>query len=133
MPSQLRAEELLALESAGIAIGNHSLTHPCLSRCSDAKIVHEINEAHRTLTRMLGHEPMAFAYPDGDQDRRVSDSVADAGYRAAFRFDHRLGSVLPPDPMNISRLRSDAHATEDRFRIIVSGLHPAIHHLRGLP
>lgn len=129
---QLRAEELRALESAQIAIGNHSLTHPCLSTCSDQEIVHEVRRSHDLLTQMLGHEPTAFAYPDGDHDPRVIRAVGDAGYRVAFRFDHRLDTLIPQVPLGISRLRMDAHATFDRFRIIVSGLHPAIHRLRGL-
>ena len=129
---QLRAEELRTMESARIAIGNHSLTHPCLSTCTDEQIVHEVRRSHDLLTQMLGHEPIAFAYPDGDHDPRVIRAVGDAGYRVAFRFDHRLDTLLPQVPLGISRLRMDAHATYDRFRIIVSGLHPAIHRLRGL-
>jgi hypothetical protein len=34
--------------------------------------------------------------------------------------------------MSISRLRVDAHASLDRLRIILSGLHPSIHRFRGL-
>jgi peptidoglycan/xylan/chitin deacetylase (PgdA/CDA1 family) len=130
--AQLRPEELSALESAGIAVGNHSLTHPCLSRCTDEKILHEVRGAHDALSGMLGHEPTAFAYPDGDQDPRVTRIVEEVGYPVAFRFDHRLDDLTPRFPLGISRLRTDAHATLDRFRIIVSGLHPAIHRLRGL-
>ncbi len=129
---QLRTEELRALETAGVAIGNHSLTHPCLARCPQDKIRNEISQAHDLLTAALGHEPTTFAYPDGSHDARVRDAVAAAGYDVAFAFDHALATLPARDPLAVSRLRIDADADLDRLRIITSGLHPAIHRLRGL-
>ena len=127
---QLRRHELRELESAGVAVGNHTLTHPCLSACSDDKIIREVQEADRLLTDMLGHAPLAFAYPNGDEDERVVRAVGDAGYRAAFLFDHRLSEVPPRHPLRISRVRISADASVDRLRIIASGLHPALLRLR---
>jgi peptidoglycan/xylan/chitin deacetylase (PgdA/CDA1 family) len=129
---QLTEDDLDRLESDGVAIGSHSLTHPCLTRCSSETIREEVDEAHEILAASLGHEIDAFAYPDGDRDERVSAIVRSSSHRAGFLFDHRLSPPRPPDPLNISRLRVDADASSDRFRIIVSGLHPSIHRIRGL-
>jgi peptidoglycan/xylan/chitin deacetylase (PgdA/CDA1 family) len=128
---QLRSEDLRRLEQGGVEIGNHTMTHPCLDRCDDATVEHEVHEAHRRLTELLGHEPRAFAYPNGNLDDRAVAAVAGAGYPVAFRFDHRLSPVPVPDPLRCSRLRTNADEGLDRFRIIVTGLHPALHHLRG--
>jgi peptidoglycan/xylan/chitin deacetylase (PgdA/CDA1 family) len=128
---QLRSSDLRRLESSGIEVGNHSLTHASLARCDDNKIRHEVHEAHRTLTQALGHPPRSFAYPDGQWDARVRQAVAEAGYEAAFLFDHRLNDLLPADPLGISRVRVDSTTSPARFATIVSGLHPAIHHARG--
>jgi peptidoglycan/xylan/chitin deacetylase (PgdA/CDA1 family) len=128
---QLRRHELATLESAGISVGNHTLTHPCLNRCSNEKIVHEIYQAHDRLTSDLGHAPCAFAYPNGDADNRASKVLADLGYSLAFLFDHRHSPINPVDRYRISRLRVDSDTPLDRFRIILSGLHPAIHHALG--
>jgi peptidoglycan/xylan/chitin deacetylase (PgdA/CDA1 family)/O-antigen ligase len=128
---QLRGTDLAALESGSIAVGNHSLTHPCLGRCSDGQVRAEIGEAHRILESALGHRPESFAYPDGDWDRRADAALRDLGYRAAFLFDHSTSTLPVEDPLRISRLRVNAGTSMDRFRTIVSGLHPAIHHLRG--
>jgi len=129
---QLTPAELGAMESAGIAIGNHSLTHPCLSNCETEKIREEVERSHEILTEALGHPPDAFAYPDGDRDTQVTNVVRRTGYRSAFLFDHRLSAQRLSDPLNISRLRLDTDTGFDRFRIVVSGLHPTIHRLRGL-
>ena len=130
--SQLTGPELTRLESEGISIGSHSLTHPCLSTCDTETIRTEIDRSHAILASALGHEIESFAYPDGDRDDRVADAVRNAGHRVAFLFDHRLSPPRPLDRFNISRLRVDGDATFDRFRIILSGLHPSIHRLRGL-
>jgi peptidoglycan/xylan/chitin deacetylase (PgdA/CDA1 family)/O-antigen ligase len=128
---QLRTEDLDALEAGGIEVGNHSLTHPLLGRCSDEQVREEIGEAHRILVLALGHPPESFAYPDGEWDERAGAALRDLGYEAAFLFDHRASTLPVEDPLRISRLRVNAGTTMDRFRTIVSGLHPALHHLRG--
>lgn len=128
---QLGRADLPVLESAGVAIGNHSLTHPCLSRCTAEKIESEVRAAHEILADATGAPPRAFAYPDGDRDPRVRGVVATIGYEAAFLFDHRLSPVPPADPLAISRLRVNPSSGLDRLEILLSGLHPAVHRLRG--
>lgn len=128
---QLRRSELPALVQGGIVIGNHTLTHPILSACPDEKVVNEVAGAHRILHQATGEGPTAFAYPDGTLDPRAARRLRELGYSAAFLFDHRLASMPIDEPLAISRLRVNATTSFDRFRVIVSGLHPAIHRLRG--
>lgn len=130
---QLSSDELRKLEIDGIAVGNHSLTHPCLDNCAADVLRAEVQEAHRSLTEALGHPPDAFAYPNGNWDGRVRDEVARAGYGLAFAFDHRLSRLPAPDPLTVSRVRVDAAASLDRFAVLVSGLHSALHRLRRRP
>src|SRR5207244_10929481 len=73
--AHLRRSELRALESAGIAVGNHSHTHPCLPRCRDDKIRTEVVDAPAPLRDALGHAPTAFAYPNGHCDARTRQAV----------------------------------------------------------
>jgi len=127
---QLASDELRKLELDGIAVGNHSWSHPCLDRCERSVIRHEVRASHELLTGALGHPPTTFAYPNGNSDGRVKETVADAGYRVAFGFDHRLVSRRP-DPGAVSRIRVDTAAPLDRFRLRVSGVHPTIHAFRG--
>jgi peptidoglycan/xylan/chitin deacetylase (PgdA/CDA1 family) len=128
---QLRRSELPALEASGITIGNHSLKHRCLANCSESVIAHEVAEAHGILTTVLGHSPRSFAYPDGSCDPRVRTVLAGSGCEAAFLFDHKVCRLPVDDPLQTSRVRVNSWTDLDRFAIIVSGLHPAIHHLVG--
>jgi peptidoglycan/xylan/chitin deacetylase (PgdA/CDA1 family) len=128
---QLRRDELPVLEAAGITVGNHTMTHPCLPRCDDAKAVAEIERSHRLLGDALGHAPLTFAYPNGDWDGRAEAALADRGYQAGFLFDHRVSPPAPPHPLRISRLRVNSHTSLGRYSMILSGLHPALHRARG--
>jgi len=127
----LSAVELRTLDAEGIAIENHTLTHPSLDQCDADTIVQEIEQAHTQLAGILGHEPVAFAYPGGYYAHRARAVLESLGYRAAFLFDHRLNPLPIADPLRISRVRIDAGAPVDRLAVILSGLHPALLHVMG--
>lgn len=128
---QLNAEELTRLRKLGMAISSHTMSHPCLPQCSDEVIEREVAGSREVLADLLGEPPLALAYPNGHHDTRSRRAASRAGYALAFGFDHRLSPIPPHDPYAISRLRLNEHASGNRVRTVVSGLHPAIHHLRG--
>jgi len=128
---QLAPKDLATLEAGGVRVENHSRTHPLLDRCSDADVREEIVAAHERLADLLGRAPRSFAYPNGNWDVRAERVLGELGYRTGFLFDHRLGPGLPDHPLRISRLRVGSHTPPDRFETILSGLHPAVHALRG--
>ena len=128
---QLIATDLRLLHDEGIEIGNHTMTHPILDRCSARRIRSEIVRAHHALQEALGEEPVAFAYPNGNCDQEAIRVLSELGYRAGFLFDHQTAEIPPPDPFRISRVRVGSHTSLDRFRLIVSGLHPMIHRVLG--
>lgn len=128
---QLRSVELAALQVAGVAVGNHTWSHPCLDRCDDATVAAELRAAHDRLTEVLGEAPRAFAYPNGNWDARADRWLRSAGYRLAFLFDHSLADPAMPDPLRVSRLRVGTETSGDRFAVTLSGLHPALHRARG--
>jgi peptidoglycan/xylan/chitin deacetylase (PgdA/CDA1 family) len=128
--SQLRRADLPMLRSAGIEVGNHTMTHPILPYCSEDRMHEEITTAHEILEAVMGAAPTAFAYPNGDWDPRGERVLRELSYRAGFLFDHAL--VRPPvrHPLRISRVRVDSTASVERLLLILSGFHPALHHLR---
>ena len=128
---QLQPDDLVQFEAGGIAIGSHSVSHPCLDRCPEAEIREELVGSREHLESMLGHPVVSLAYPNGNVDERVRRCAADAGYELAFRFDHRLQRAPIADPLMVSRVRVDSNSPMARFRLLVSGAHSAIHHGRG--
>jgi len=128
---QIRSEDLVSLQGTGVEIGNHTFSHPCLSRCSDGQVDGEIREADHVLSRWVGERPRVFAYPHGQYDSRAERVLRELEYEAAFLFDHRLATVPAPHRLRVSRLRVDSGVTVNRLKIITSGLHPALHRMRG--
>lgn len=127
----LTPAELRELEAAGVAIGSHSLTHPCLDMCSTDEAVAELTESRQRLEDLLGHPVRSLAYPNGNVDDRVVRAAERSGYDLGFVFDHRLSSVPPPDRLRISRLRVDTTDSLDRFKGIVTGVSPLVLGIRG--
>jgi peptidoglycan/xylan/chitin deacetylase (PgdA/CDA1 family) len=128
---QLDEADVTRLTTLGIGVESHTMSHPCLPQCPDDVIEREVAGSREALADLTGRPPLALAYPNGLLDARSRRAVAGAGYAVAFGFDHRLSRIPPDDPYAISRLRVNAQASGNRVRTVVSGLHPAIHHLRG--
>ncbi|WAL74990.1 polysaccharide deacetylase family protein [Kitasatospora sp. YST-16] len=128
---QLSSAELRTLADAGLAIGSHTASHPCLDRCTDADLDTQLVRAHDRLTALTGRPPTSFAYPNGNYDPRADRVLRTLGYRTGFLFDHRHADLAPAHRLRISRLRVNSHTGRDRFDTILSGLHPAVHRLRG--
>jgi len=124
---QLSPSDLLELEALGVAIGNHTLSHPLLDQCPPEKVEQEVLGAHERLSSILGHVPLAFAYPNGNTSSRALDIVQATGYQASFLFDHRPEPLPIVDPHRISRLRVGSELSDERLAIIASGLHSSLH------
>jgi peptidoglycan/xylan/chitin deacetylase (PgdA/CDA1 family) len=128
--TQLSAADLRRLESAGVEIGNHTLSHPILPMCDRETLTIEIETAHEALHDALGHAPRLFAYPNGDYDPRCRSLLDHLGYDLAFLFDHAQSDPRAVDPYRVSRLRVNSDTPLERLRSMLSGLHPAVHRAR---
>jgi peptidoglycan/xylan/chitin deacetylase (PgdA/CDA1 family) len=65
---------------AGHRIGNHSFTHPDLTKLSDAEVRSEIARTHDIISDYLGRD-WIFRPPYGAHNARVDKVVAALGYR----------------------------------------------------
>lgn len=125
---QLKSSQLEDWVMAGHRVGNHTWDHPLLDQCDPDQQEEQIVAAHEDLSDRLGERPVLFAYPNGNWSQAAEDVLTRLGYRAAVLFDHRLTS--PVDSLRLSRLRTGADADIDRFRAIVSGVHPFLYQFR---
>jgi peptidoglycan/xylan/chitin deacetylase (PgdA/CDA1 family) len=105
LPSQrrfrlLNRAELKQLESAGMTIGAHSMSHSLLSRLPPELACAEMTESRACLEAVVGKRVWAFAYPFGDAQSVTPETLRmakDAGYSAAFlNWGGGLGAELPP-------------------------------------
>ena len=101
-------DELRTLDPAIVTIGSHTMTHPILSKLSDAEIEAELRESRRMLEEKLDRSVDYFAYPNSDTDRRAV-AAARRHYRGAVAHSSGvpLDTHLVPSvhlPANVLRL-----------------------------
>jgi peptidoglycan/xylan/chitin deacetylase (PgdA/CDA1 family) len=69
------------ITAAGYRVGDHTITHPYLTRLSDSAVRHEILGAAMQITKATGENPAPlFRFPYGDADSRTIAIVNKAGY-----------------------------------------------------
>ena len=78
--------QIRELDAAGVEIGSHSLSHPRLTGLDDKALQTELTDSRLALEDKLGKPVTSFAYPYGEFDRRVIESVIDSGYRCALQW-----------------------------------------------
>jgi peptidoglycan/xylan/chitin deacetylase (PgdA/CDA1 family) len=71
------------MDSCGIEIASHTVTHPRLTEVGSAAAWREIADSKRRLESLFGTEVITFVYPYGRSDGRVRNMVRRAGYKLA--------------------------------------------------
>jgi peptidoglycan/xylan/chitin deacetylase (PgdA/CDA1 family) len=122
---QATIAHLLGWLQAGHGLGNHTMDHPCLDRCTPEEQRRQVTDAHEWLITSLDYTSRTFAYPNGNWAAETEERLRRHGYETGLGFDHRL-TRLAGHPLRLSRLRLDADAAQTRVRPIVSGGHPGL-------
>lgn len=73
-------EQVKAIAEKGHEIGNHSLTHPHMSKLSAAEIQKEITMLDDTIEQLTGKRCTLFRAPFGEYNDTVITAVRDIGY-----------------------------------------------------
>ena len=93
----LTSDQLLALSTAGMTIGAHTVSHPILANLNEDAARHEIETSKARLEDLIGRRVSLFAYPNGkpDQDYRGAHValVRAAGFAAAFSTSKGVASA----------------------------------------
>lgn len=76
-------DQLRELQSAGMSIESHSLTHPLLTEVDATTLRAEVETPRQTIEHNLGTTPDLFAYPYGAWNARTVAAVRAAGYQGA--------------------------------------------------
>ena len=82
-------DELREHADRGVRIGSHAVSHPHLTRLSDAELQGELRDSKGEIEAELGRRCRELAYPYGEQDERVRAAVRGAGYERAYALRGR--------------------------------------------
>ena len=94
------------MDSNGVEIASHTLTHPILTLLDDEQLRRELQESRSRLEAVLGHEVRSFCYPNGNYDERVLKEAACAGYTCAVATVHGLNDQQS-NPLALQRIPGD--------------------------
>ncbi|HXU38603.1 MAG TPA: polysaccharide deacetylase family protein [Blastocatellia bacterium] len=85
-------EQIRELDSSGVEVGSHTVTHPILTRITGEKLRYELRGSRARLEDVLGHKVELLGYPNGDHNLAVQHEAARAGYTCAVTADYGLNN-----------------------------------------
>ena len=118
-PFMSRAE-LREAGAMGIALGNHTHTHPDVSTLSAAAIKDELRIASAELAEITGVLPRHFCYPFGLYDPTARDVVAASGFDGACASRYGLNEA-GGDPFRLRRLLQEPGDRTRELRLRLAG------------
>jgi peptidoglycan/xylan/chitin deacetylase (PgdA/CDA1 family) len=80
----MSAIQMITMAKTGMEFGSHTIRHQLLPTLDDVTLRDEVFGSRRVLAGVLGIPVTAFAFPGGNLDFRVVQSVHDGGYLMAF-------------------------------------------------
>lgn len=74
------ADMLEEIHKRGHEVGNHSTTHPQMSRLTAEEIKKELQATGDKIKAVTGHDPILFRPPFGDYNDKVIETAREIGY-----------------------------------------------------
>ncbi|MDR5659383.1 polysaccharide deacetylase family protein [Serpentinicella sp. ANB-PHB4] len=68
------------IHERGHEVGNHSTTHPHMSRLTREQIIKELQETGNKIDEIIGYQPTVFRPPFGDYNNLLIDTAKEIGY-----------------------------------------------------
>lgn len=99
----------------------HTMSHPCLPRCSDAEAREEIFVSRQVLEKDYGLKINAIAYPNGDYSDRDIALAKEAGYECGVTVDFGYNTT-GTDLFQLKRLSVNDTANLDELAVKASGV-----------
>lgn len=99
LPGFMDVAMLREWRAAGQLVGSHGLTHRSLTAMSERDAMTELRESKLRLEDVVGEPVTEFAFPGGNESRRLRELAFEAGYSRLYTstpgFARAGGSVLP--------------------------------------
>ena len=129
--SMLSWREIGDMQSAGIAVGAHTLTHGDLTRMPEGQVEAEIRRPTAIIEHALGTPVASFAYPYGRFDQRSLDI---ARQHFACACCDKMGLVSRDgDPHALERVDAYYLRSDRLFRFITTRWFPLYVRARSVP
>lgn len=108
----LNKSEINEMSDGIIEFGSHTCKHFLLDRIDKELMKKEIINSKKTLEEMIKKEVDAFAYPNGNYNKKIIEVVKDAGYKAAFTTQYGVNTGKTPQ-FELKRIRVDENFSKN--------------------
>jgi peptidoglycan/xylan/chitin deacetylase (PgdA/CDA1 family) len=99
-------DQIREMDSAGIEIGSHTLTHPILTNVGSERLRIEVGESRERIEGVLGHRVNLFCYPNGNYNMTVQQEAARAGYLCAVTSEPGFNAA-GANPLALRRIHTE--------------------------
>jgi peptidoglycan/xylan/chitin deacetylase (PgdA/CDA1 family) len=99
-------DEAREMDSNGVEIGSHSVTHPVLTNIPLRRLRRELNESRERLESELARKVDLFCYPNGNFNGDVRREVERAGYSCAVTSIYGFADSTS-DPLTLRRISTE--------------------------
>jgi peptidoglycan/xylan/chitin deacetylase (PgdA/CDA1 family) len=103
----MNESEIKELNSNGIEVGSHTISHPDLRTLSTAKAQNEIANSKETLEKLLGNKVISFCYPSGKFTEETVSILKNSGYEFAVTTNSKLTTFENLLELNRYRVNND--------------------------
>ncbi len=114
--------EIEALQASNLVeFGSHTMFHPILPKCTDAKAAREISMSKQKIEELTGQPCRVFSFPNGEYSERDIRICKKAGYQAAVTLDVGYNS-LKADLFRLKRISLGDKGSVSDVLVRASGL-----------
>ena len=103
-------EQVKTMAAGQIRFGSHTINHKILTRIPLDQAQEEVGSSKRAIQNELGHEILAFSYPNGNYNSEIKEMVISNGYQLGFSTEAGLVSS-EDDRFTIKRVNIHQGAT----------------------
>ena len=103
-PAYMTAGQIITLHNSGMEIGSHSVTHPDMTKLSQAALIKEMSQSRQVLQNTIGVPVTDFAYPEGIYNANTI-AVGKQYYQSQRNSD---GGFNTKDQLDLTRLKIQA-------------------------
>jgi peptidoglycan/xylan/chitin deacetylase (PgdA/CDA1 family) len=123
----MTAEQLQKLPSDLVAIGSHTMTHPCLPVLSEDDAKRELAGSRKNLEEILRREVRLFSFPHGAFNGQLINWCREAGYERVFTISPTMAFSDPREYVT-GRVLADATDWNLEFCLKVLGAYRWLPH-----
>ncbi len=119
-PQAMNRQQILHLKDH-IDLQAHTMSHPCLPRCTNQEAREEITVSKEVLEKDYGLNITSIAYPNGDYSDRDIELARSAGYQCGITVDYGFNTVKT-DLFRLKRLSVNDTGNIDELAVKASGV-----------